>query len=73
MKRFLLILAAVPVGGILGGFLGALAVSVIQHFMGAGNSHQDAVDLYGMTVLGGMAGSVLAPVATFFMTRPSDE
>src|SRR5882672_6043347 len=64
-----IVMASVPVGGLLGGFLGGGLYSAVLHFQGKGESHNDLIAFAAAGVLGMLIGGIALPAIAFFLTR----
>ena len=64
-----IIVASIPLGGLIGGCCGWSINSLVLHLQGKGQSHDDTIALVGSGVLGLLIGSITLPVIAFFLTK----
>ncbi|MFA6544748.1 MAG: hypothetical protein WCS99_10005 [Limisphaerales bacterium] len=67
--RWLMIVAAIPAGGVGGYFCGCYLCLGILKLQGMGNSHNDMFTVVAAGMLGVAIGSLLLPACVWFFTR----
>jgi len=68
-----IIVASIPLGGLIGGCCGWSISSFALHLQGKGQSHDDMIALVGSGVLGMLVGSITLPVIAFFLTKTKEK
>jgi len=68
-SRFMLVVLSVPLGGVLGVFVGVRLVDLHFKSQGRGNSHGEILDVLGYDALAVLFCMILLPVSTWLVVR----
>ena len=63
-----MIIASVPLGGFVGGYIGGGLCWVVLHFQGKGESHDDMIAFAAAGMFGMLVGGIVSPLIALFLT-----